>query len=114
MSKLGKRLIKAAREGRAIARGELDHATYRVYVPADVDVRKIRHGLKLSQAQFANLVRPIGVDDQGLGAKTAATRGRCTSTASGHQKGPGGSVTRARTCVACGRVPQRRTPTSAA
>ena len=53
MSKLGKRLIKAAREGRAIARGELDHATYRVYVPADVDVRKIRHGLKLSQAQFA-------------------------------------------------------------
>jgi putative transcriptional regulator len=53
MSKLGKRLIKAAKEGRAIARGEADPATYRVYVPADVDVRKIRNALKMSQAQFA-------------------------------------------------------------
>jgi putative transcriptional regulator len=53
MSKFGKRLIKAAKEGRAIARGEADPATYRVYVPADVDVRKIRSALKMSQAQFA-------------------------------------------------------------
>ncbi len=53
MSKLGSRLIKAAREGRAIARGEADPATYRVHVPADVDVRKIRKSLKLSQTQFA-------------------------------------------------------------
>ena len=35
MSNLGKRLIKAAREGRAIARGELDTALYRVHVAAD-------------------------------------------------------------------------------
>src|SRR5215468_5353540 len=53
MSKLGKKLIQAAREGRAIARGELDPTTYRVHVPADVDVRKIRKELKLSQAEFA-------------------------------------------------------------
>jgi putative transcriptional regulator len=53
MSKLGGRLIRAAREGRAIARGEADSASYRVHVPADVDVRKIRKSLKLSQAQFA-------------------------------------------------------------
>ena len=53
MSKLGSRLIRAAREGRAIVRGETDAATYRVHVPADVDVRKIRNALKLSQAQFA-------------------------------------------------------------
>ena len=53
MSKLGSRLIKAAREGRAIARGEIDPATYRVFVPADVDVRKIRKALGLSQGQFA-------------------------------------------------------------
>lgn len=53
MSKLGSRLIKAAREGRAIARGEADPAHYRVHVPADVDVRKIRKALKLSQEQFA-------------------------------------------------------------
>ena len=54
MSKLGERLIKAAREGRAIARGEADPATYRVFVPDDVDVRKIRRAMGLSQEQFAN------------------------------------------------------------
>ncbi|MGA3311061.1 MAG: helix-turn-helix domain-containing protein [Xanthobacteraceae bacterium] len=53
MSKLGSRLIGAAREGRSIARGEANPATYGVYVPAEVDVRKIRSALKLSQAQFA-------------------------------------------------------------
>jgi putative transcriptional regulator len=53
MSNLGKRLIKAAREGRAIVRGEADPATYRVHVPAEVDVRKIRQQLKLSQDEFA-------------------------------------------------------------
>lgn len=53
MSKLGSRLIKAALEGRAIARGEADPTTYRVHVPADIDVRKIRKSLKLSQTQFA-------------------------------------------------------------
>jgi putative transcriptional regulator len=53
MSKLGKRLIKAAREARSIARGEADSKSYRVFVPADVDVRAIRNALKLSQAQFA-------------------------------------------------------------
>jgi hypothetical protein len=43
MSKLGRRLIKAVGEARAIARGEADPATYRVLVPADVDVRKYMH-----------------------------------------------------------------------
>ena len=54
MSKLGTRLLRAAREGRAIARGEADPAAYRVHVPAEVDVRKIRRALKLSQTQFAS------------------------------------------------------------
>jgi putative transcriptional regulator len=53
MSKLGKRLIEAAREGRAIACGQADPATYRIHVPADVDVRKIRQQLGLSQDEFA-------------------------------------------------------------
>jgi putative transcriptional regulator len=53
MSKLGKRLIAAADEALAIARGEADPETYNVHVPADIDVRKIRKGLKLSQAEFA-------------------------------------------------------------
>jgi putative transcriptional regulator len=53
MSKLGDRLIQAAKEARAIARGEADPSTYRVFVPADVNVRKIRGKLKLSQNEFA-------------------------------------------------------------
>jgi putative transcriptional regulator len=53
MSKLGKRLIKAAHEARAIARGEAAPASYRVHVPAEVNVQKIRKQLGLSQAAFS-------------------------------------------------------------
>jgi putative transcriptional regulator len=53
MNKLGTRLIKAAREGRAIVRGEARAETYRVYVPAEINVRSIRRSFKMSQAQFA-------------------------------------------------------------
>ncbi len=53
MSKLGKRLIAAAREGRAIARGEADPATYRIHVPAEIDVHRIRQQLGMSQEAFA-------------------------------------------------------------
>jgi putative transcriptional regulator len=37
----------------AVARGRANPSTYRVHVPTDVDVRKIRRSLKLSQAEFA-------------------------------------------------------------
>ena len=37
----------------AIARGEADRASYRVHVPADVDVGRIRRKLNLSQSEFA-------------------------------------------------------------
>lgn len=53
MTTLGKRLIQAATEARAIARGEADPATYRVHVPADMDVAGIRRGLRMTQAEFA-------------------------------------------------------------
>jgi len=52
MSNLGKRLIKSAKEGRAIARGEADASTYKVFVPAKVDVKKIRVNLGLTQEEF--------------------------------------------------------------
>jgi hypothetical protein len=73
MSKLGKRLTKAAEETLAIARGELDPSTYRVHVPADVDVRKIRKELKLSQDEFAaeSVFRPRLF---GIGSRTDAAR----------------------------------------
>jgi putative transcriptional regulator len=44
---------RRTRQGRAIARGEADPATYRVHVPAEIDVRKIRRQLGLSQDEFA-------------------------------------------------------------
>ena len=53
MTKLGQRLIKAAEEGVAIARGQLKESSYRVYVPDDIDVTKIRAKLGLSQSVFA-------------------------------------------------------------
>jgi len=53
MTSFGKRLIDAAKEARAIARGEADPKTYRVHVPADIDVKRIRRRLKLTQDEFA-------------------------------------------------------------
>jgi putative transcriptional regulator len=53
MTKLGKRLIKAAQEANAIARGEADPSTYRVHVPASIDVRAVRQKLNMTQAEFA-------------------------------------------------------------
>jgi putative transcriptional regulator len=53
MSKLGKRLIAAVDEARAIARGEVDKKAWRIHAPADIDVKAIRRELRLSQAEFA-------------------------------------------------------------
>jgi putative transcriptional regulator len=53
MTKLGKKLIAAAHEGIAIARGEARPGTYRVYVPAEIDVRAMRRKLGLTQEEFA-------------------------------------------------------------
>ena len=53
MSKLGKRLVKAAKGAHMIARGEANPETYRVHLPADLDVQKIRKRLGLSQDAFA-------------------------------------------------------------
>jgi putative transcriptional regulator len=53
MSKLGKKLIVAAREGIAIARGEADPATYRLHVPAKINVRAMRLKLGMTQRTFA-------------------------------------------------------------
>jgi len=53
MSKLGKQPIEAARESCAIAHGKADPATYRIRVPVEIDMRKIRLRLGLSQDEFA-------------------------------------------------------------
>jgi putative transcriptional regulator len=53
MSKLGKKLIAAANEGIAIARGTADPASYRLHVPAEIDVRAMRLKLGMTQEVFA-------------------------------------------------------------
>ena len=53
MSKLGKKLIAAAKEGVAIARGEADPKTFKVNVPVSVDVKAVRTRLRLTQEEFA-------------------------------------------------------------
>lgn len=53
MPDTGKRLIRAANEALAIARGEADPTAYRVHAPSMVDVKGIRENLGLSQAEFA-------------------------------------------------------------
>jgi putative transcriptional regulator len=53
MSTLGKRLIKAAKEGRAIAQGKADSETYKVFVPETIDVKSIRAKTGLTQQEFS-------------------------------------------------------------
>jgi putative transcriptional regulator len=54
MTTLGKRLIGAAKEARAIARGEADAKSYVIHVPPDIDVKRLRRQFGLSQGEFAN------------------------------------------------------------
>lgn len=63
MSKLGSRLIKAAREARQIARGEADPKTYRVHLPEEIDAKAIRQKSGLSQTEFA---RTFGIPKRTL------------------------------------------------
>jgi putative transcriptional regulator len=52
VSKIGTRLIKAAKEARAFARGEITDG-FVVHVPDDVDVKALRKKLKCSQWEFS-------------------------------------------------------------
>jgi putative transcriptional regulator len=53
MSKLGKKLIAAAKEGVAIAKGEADPETYRLHIPKRIDVGALRRRFGLTQKEFA-------------------------------------------------------------
>ena len=52
MTNAGKRLIQAAEEALEIAKGDAEATTYRVHTPLTIDVRGIRKGMKLTQAEF--------------------------------------------------------------
>src|ERR1700692_1411678 len=53
MSRLGKRLINAAKSAQAIAKGGAHPEIYRVHGPPHLNVRAIRTKLKMSQNAFA-------------------------------------------------------------
>ena len=53
MSEAGKRLIESAEQALAFAEGHVDRNAYRVHIPEAIDVRHIREGFNMSQAQFA-------------------------------------------------------------
>ena len=48
-----KRIMAGLNDAIAIAEGRADPSTYRVHVPQDVDVKRIRQRLHLSQTEFA-------------------------------------------------------------
>lgn len=82
MTTFGSRLIQSAQEAVAIAKGEADPATYRVYVPAEIDVRAIRKATGLTQAEFARVFGfPIGTLrdlEQGRARPDSSTRAYLT------------------------------------
>lgn len=53
MTTLGKRLIQSAKEARKIARGEADAKSYKMHIPAEIDVRAVRVRLKMTQEEFS-------------------------------------------------------------
>ena len=53
MANRASKILAGALEALSIAKGDADPATYRVHVPADVDVRAIRAATGLTQAAFA-------------------------------------------------------------
>jgi putative transcriptional regulator len=68
LGNLGKRLIKSAKEGRAIARGEADASTYKVFVPATIDVKAIRTRRGLTQEEFC-IKYALSVASLAIGSK---------------------------------------------
>lgn len=53
MSKAGKRLIESAEQALAFAKGTSSQAGYRVHIPTEIDVKRIREDLHMTQAEFA-------------------------------------------------------------
>lgn len=53
MTKAGQRLIESAEQALAFAKGEANKAHYRVHIPEEINVKKIRQKFHMSQARFA-------------------------------------------------------------
>ena len=53
MSKAGKRLIESAQQALDFAEGKAEVSDYRVHIPDEIDVKRIRESLHMSQTEFA-------------------------------------------------------------
>lgn len=53
MSDAGKRLIESAQQALDFAKGTANIEEYRVHIPEEIDVKKIRKSLGMSQSEFA-------------------------------------------------------------
>jgi putative transcriptional regulator len=53
MTTAGARLIRAANEALAFANGTANPEEYRIHVPAEIDVKALRHRMRLTQLEFS-------------------------------------------------------------
>lgn len=89
-------ILRGAREALAFAKGEADVRKYRVHIPHDIDVRRIRTKLGMTQAQFAREFG-FGIDtlrhwEQGRRMPDGAARGLSARHRPGTQGGAKGAA----------------------
>lgn len=53
MSEAGKRLIESAQQALDFVEGAADVSEYRVFIPEEINVKRIRENLSMSQSEFA-------------------------------------------------------------
>jgi putative transcriptional regulator len=53
MSTAGKRLIESAEQALAFAKGKANAADYRVHIPEEINIKRIRQQFRMSQVRFA-------------------------------------------------------------
>ncbi len=78
MTEFGKRLIESAEQALTFAKGEADLKKYRVHIPEEIDVKRIREKLCMSQKRFAEVygfsLRTIQEWEQGRMTPSGAAR----------------------------------------
>ncbi len=53
MSEAGKRLIESVQQAIEFAQGTANPEEYRIHIPEEINVKKIRESMKMTQAEFA-------------------------------------------------------------
>lgn len=78
MTDAGKRLIESARQARDFAKGTANAKEYRVHIPEEINVKKIREALGMSQSEFAEYfgfsVRTLQEWEQGRSVPRGVSR----------------------------------------